>query len=168
MLLSKLIPCTGSALAATVALLFLAPSAGHAQSQPFALQIASPVAGQGATLKSASFVFRSSGCADLSKFEVTAKAEGLVNGERRTLPLETFAAPAPGVFAVFKKWPPEGIWIVSLSATCGTTASAGALVAVAGDRSPGPDRKNSKFFPHPPTEAEIASALKAAASKKAE
>jgi hypothetical protein len=125
------------------------------------LQIASPVAGQGAMLKSASFVFRSSGCVDPSKVEVIAKAEGLVDGERRTLQLETFAAPAPGVFAVFRKWPAEGAWIVSLAATCGPTLSAGALVAIAPGKGAGPDRKNSKLLPHAPTEVEIAAALKA-------
>lgn len=144
-----------------------AASSSLSYGENFALQIASPVAGQGAMLKSASFVFRSTGCAELSKVEITAKAEGLVGGERRTLPLETFAAPAPGVFAVFKKWPAEGTWIVALSGVCGSDRSvAGALVAIAGGRAAGPDRKNSKFFSHAPTEVEIVAALKVAESAK--
>jgi hypothetical protein len=138
-----------------------ATAASSALGENFALQIASPVAGQGAMLKSASFVFRSTGCTEMRNFQVTAKAEGMVDGERKTLPLETFAAPAPGVFAVFKKWPAEGTWIVALSATCGPTLTAGALVAIAPGRGAGPDRKNSKFLPNAPAEAEIVAALKA-------
>lgn len=124
--------------------------------QPFSLQIASSIAGQGPHLKSSSFVFRSLGCPDPSKVEVTAKAEGRVRAERRTIPLKLVPSPAPGAFAIFRDWPAEGVWVISLAAKCGDR-SAGALVAPGVS---GPDRERSKFLSRAPSEADIEAALK--------
>ena len=124
--------------------------------QPFSLQIASSIAGQGPHLKSSSFVFRSLGCPDPSKVEVTAKAEGRVRAQRRTVPLRLVPSPAPGAFAIFREWPTEGVWVISLAAKCGAR-TAGALVAPGAS---GPDRERSKFLSRAPSEADIEAALK--------
>lgn len=124
--------------------------------EAFSLQIAGAVAGQTFHVKSAVFVFRSQGCADPGKMEVTGKAEGRVNGQRRTLPLRIQAAPTPGVFAVNREWPAEGVWIINLAAKC-TASTAGALV-VPGER--GPNREASKFLAQAATEAEIDKTLR--------
>jgi hypothetical protein len=129
----------------------------------FALQIASPVAGQGANLKSSAFVFRSTGCPDAGKVLVTAKAEGKVQGQRRTLTLKTTPAAAPGTFGVFREWPQEGVWIVNVAAKCGTE-SAGTLVVLA-ERG-GPNREASKFFSHAPTDSEVEAVLNSAVAGK--
>lgn len=129
--------------------------------EPFSLQIASAVAGQTFHLKRAAFVFRSHGCADPAKVEVTGKAEGRVNGQRRTLPLRIAAASTPGVFGVNREWPAEGVWVISLAAKC-AAASAGALV-VPGEG--GPNREASKLLPQAATEGEIDAALRALSAK---
>ena len=129
--------------------------------EAFSLQIAGAVAGQTAHLKRAAFVCRSHGCADPANVEVTGKAEGRVNGQRRTLPLRIAAASTPGVFAVNREWPVDGVWIINLAAKC-AAASAGALV-VPGER--GPNREASKFLPQAATEADIDAALRALGAK---
>lgn len=45
-------------------------------------------------------------------FPVTGTAEGIVNGERKTLPLELEKAAHAGVFAVKQAWPTEGDWML--------------------------------------------------------
>ncbi len=47
--------------------------------------------------------------------DVTGSAEGLVNGARRTVPLELTATTRPGVFSVRRSWPAEGAWVVRVS-----------------------------------------------------
>ena len=141
--------------------LFLTLLGWTAVAEPFSLQIASAVAGQSANVKSASFVFRSQGCAEPEKINVVAKAEGRVNGERRTVPLQLLPAASAGAFAVIRQWPPEGVWIISLAAKCGSS-TAGALV-VPGER--GPNREASKFMTQTATEKEIDAALRALPAK---
>lgn len=137
-------------------ILFLIIGGVIASAETFSLQIAGAVAGQGPHLKGASFVFRSLGCPDAGKVEVTAKAEGRVDRQRRTMPLKTVPSPAPGAFAIFREWPAGGTWVVSLAAKCGTL-TAGALVVPGAN---GPDRDRSKFLARAATESEIEAALK--------
>ncbi|HTA43528.1 MAG TPA: hypothetical protein VK789_13830 [Bryobacteraceae bacterium] len=127
-----------------------------AWAQAFTFEIGSPVASQDFATKSAAFVFRTAGCAAPEKPEVSATAEGLVEGTRRTLPLKVNPSSKPGVYAVFQQWT-GGRWMVVLKGSCGS-AQAGAIVPV-GPR--GFVREDSKFFTHPATAAEIDAALKA-------
>ena len=60
------------------------------------------------------------GIADLS-----GSAEGIVNGARRTIPLELRATSRAGVFAVRQQWPTEGTWLLRI-----TLASTTALVSL--------------------------------------
>jgi hypothetical protein len=120
------------------------------------IHIGNPVAAQSALAKRASLVFRTTGCEDLSKLQVSGKAEGLVTGQRRTLPLAKIAPmPTAGVYAVYPEWTAEGAWLVSLTAHCGG-ASAYALVPV-GPK--GFSRETSKFLKRPATESEIETML---------
>lgn len=136
-----------AALIATPALLW---------AQAFTFEIASPVAAQDFKSKSAAFVFRTTGCNGPEKAEVSATAEGLVDGARRTLPLQIAQSSKPGVYALFQQWG-GGRWVIVLTGSCGD-AQAGAVVP-AGPR--GFVREDSKFFTHPATKAEIEAALKA-------
>ncbi len=43
-------------------------------------------------------------------------AEGIVNGERRTIPLEFNATSQPGVYALMPRWPREGVWTLVIHA----------------------------------------------------
>jgi len=56
------------------------------------------------------------GCHDPAKAAVTATAFGLVNGERRTIPLKITALSEPGTFAIAEQWPREGRWVIQLAA----------------------------------------------------
>jgi hypothetical protein len=126
----------------------------------FTFNIGSPVASQEYAFKAAAFVFRTEGCADPAKSQISATAEGLVKGVRRSVALKVAPASSrPGVYAVFQNWPPEGAWVVNLKGTCGD-AIAGAVVPI------GPKgfvRESSKFFPRAATDAEIEASLKSIA-----
>src|ERR1700722_8127528 len=102
-----------------------------ASAQNLSLTIGNSVAGQNFAMKSAQFVFRINGCADLSKAQVTATAEGSVNGERRSTPLRLFAGTG-GVYSVGQQWGTDGKWVVGITANCGSETT-GAIVPVNGN-----------------------------------
>jgi hypothetical protein len=131
--------------------------AALALAEGFTFTIGNPVASQDYRTKTAAFVFRTEGCADPTKSQISGTAEGLVKGTRRTLALKVLATSKPGVYAVDQNWPPEGAWVVSLKGSC-DGANAGALVPI-GPR--GFIRESSKFFARPASDAEIESSLKA-------
>ena len=126
----------------------------------FAFSIGNPVASQDFHFKTATFVFRAEGCADPAKAQISATAEGLLKGTRKSLPLQVAAASSrPGIYAVFQGWPADGDWVVNLKGTC-SDKNAGALVPI------GPKgfiRESAKFFSRPATDAEIETSLKALA-----
>jgi hypothetical protein len=135
-----------------------------ARAADFKLDIGSPVAAgvpgtgtaQVSKVKDGVFAVRTEGCADASKAQITATAEGLVNGMRQSVSLHLLPGAIPGVYVVSHEWPPQGAWVVNVSGTC-ANAKAGALVPI------GPSgflRDSSKFFPRSTTEAEIAASLK--------
>src|SRR5205809_8116646 len=80
----------------------------------FTFTLGSPVASQDFQAKAAAFVFRTEGCAEPARSQVSGTAEGLVNGARRTVPLKVMATSKPGVYAVHRRWPAEGEWVVNL------------------------------------------------------
>ena len=125
----------------------------------FTFTIGSPVASQDYQAKAAAFVFRTEGCPEPAKAQISGTAEGLVKGARRSVVLKVTAMTKPGVYAVYQNWPPEGEWVVNLKGTC-TDASAGAIVPI------GPKgfiRESLKFFQRLATNAEIETSLRALA-----
>jgi hypothetical protein len=52
-------------------------------------------------------------------FPVAGTAEGLVNGERRTVSLEFKNTSRPGVYALHKQWSDDGIWTLVVGVTQG-------------------------------------------------
>ena len=139
-----------------IALLALA-GAGMLAGEDFTFTLASPVAAQDFRFKMAAFVFRTEGCAEPAKPEVTATAEGVVAGVRRSVAVQVMATGKPGIFAVGQTWPPEGKWLVNLKGVCGAHR-AGALVPM---NEKGFIRESAKFFPRPATTGEIEASLKA-------
>src|SRR5438270_350961 len=95
----------------------------------FTFAIGSAVASQDFQAKGATFVFRTEGCAEPAASQIGGTAEGLVTGERRSLPIKLIAMSKPGVYAVYQSWPAEGDWVVTLKGTC-ATATAGAIVPI--------------------------------------
>src|SRR5580658_9317825 len=131
--------------------------AALAFAEEFTFTIGSPVAAQDFRAKVAAFAFRTEGCADPAKSQISATAEGLVKGARQSVPLKVAAMSKPGVYAVYQSWPAEGHWVVNLKGTC-NDANAGAIVPI------GPQgfvRESSKFFPRPATNVEIEASLRA-------
>ena len=121
----------------------------------FMFAIGSPVAAQQYQFKTAAFVFRTQGCEESIKPDVSATAEGLVKGERQSLPLRVSPGSKSGIYAVFQSWPADGRWVVTLKGSCGDL-HAGAIVPV------GPKgfiRESAKFFPRTATDKEIAESL---------
>jgi hypothetical protein len=60
------------------------------------------------------FTVRAIGCHDPATAKVTATAIGMVNGQRKTLPIELTKMSAPGTYAVAQQWPKEGKWVIQL------------------------------------------------------
>jgi hypothetical protein len=54
--------------------------------------------------------------------DLSGAAEGMVNGQRRTVPLHFDVTPTPGVFAVRAQWPTQGTWLVRITLGESTTA----------------------------------------------
>jgi len=128
----------------------------------FTFVIGNAVASQDFQFKSAAFALRTEGCADPAKPQITATAEGLVNGTRRSIPVKVMPSHRPGVYAVVQNWPDGGAWVVSLRGTCGDK-SAGAIVPFGPQ---GMVRESAQFYARPATNAEVDAALKALASVK--
>jgi hypothetical protein len=137
-----------------IVLAALTVSALHAAD--FSLTIGNPIAANvpNAT-KTIGLAVRLENCADLSKSTLTGTAEGTVDGERKSLPLQMFPG-APGIYAVNETWPQSGPWVVNLTATCGA-AKAGAIVPFRGAVY---SRDSIKSFPRFATAAEVDQSLK--------
>jgi hypothetical protein len=63
-------------------------------------------------------------------FTVEARAEGLVNGQRKTLPLTLERTDREGVYALRQGWPDTGDWVIVIVGAPGT-GSVTALVSIA-------------------------------------
>ena len=86
----------------------------------FRLEIGPPVAaGDGNNkFKSAVLAVRPLLCDDPSTVVLTGTAEGLVNGERQSMPIRFNALANPGVYVVLQQWPAQGTWVLHLAGTC--------------------------------------------------
>jgi hypothetical protein len=122
----------------------------------FTLGIGNPIAANGPNVsKTAGLAVRLENCTDLSKSSLNGSAEGLVDGERTSVPLRMIVA-SPGVYAVNESWPQGGVWVVKLAATCGN-AKTGAIVPFRGAVFL---RESVKLFPRFATAAEVDLSLK--------
>jgi hypothetical protein len=108
-------------------------------------------------------------------YPVTGTAEGVVNGERRTMTLRFETTSRTGVYALRKQWPSEGSWTLVISVTQGENDSAGvaqALVelsptgSVASVQVPTQQRAEGAF-PRRVTAQEIETAVRAQAQRLA-
>lgn len=60
---------------------------------------------------------------------LTGKAEGLVNGQRRSVPLSFTLSTSPNVYSVSNTWGAEGVWVLNISAK-GDDLGAGVVVGL--------------------------------------
>ena len=64
---------------------------------------------------------------------VRGTAEGIVNGERRSVTLRFETTTRPGVYALRKQWSDAGVWSLVIAVVQGEEATAEALVELAAD-----------------------------------
>jgi hypothetical protein len=130
-----------------------------ASAQEFSLQVGLPIAGNSQSVKDSLLVVRPGGCANPAGAQITATAEGIVGGTRRSMPLTLTPLATPGVHALPKKWAETtGVWVVNLVGTC-AGKTAGALVPI--DRKASFRRDTIKQLAHAATREEIDASLKA-------
>lgn len=123
----------------------------------FALEIGQPSANPQAQAQHAVVVVRSHACTYPERTNITAAAEGMVNGKRQTIPLKLIPLGGAGTYAVTRQWPSEGRWVLTLSATNPAfTWQPSAIVSVYGDSA---DFANVKHVSRAPTADEIEAAL---------
>ena len=97
----------------TIVTLMLA-CAGQMFAGGFWLQVGNPEANPTAGKLGAVITIKAVGCHDPAAAKVTATAIGVVNGERRTIPLELKPLGEPGFYALSQQWPKEGKWVIQL------------------------------------------------------
>jgi hypothetical protein len=98
-----------------VALLVLTPVPA-ALAGGFYIVVERPAAGSNPKLKDAVMVARPHGCIDPAMATLSATAEGLVGGQRRSVPVRLTTV-SPGVYAVKRQWPKEGVWLLAFTST---------------------------------------------------
>ncbi len=147
---------TGMAVALTV-------TASAMAGQFFRLEIGHPIAGSTSTkMTKAVLMVRGLACDDPASIRMSGTAEGVVNGARRSMPLE-LAETAPGVFAVPR--PPNGQWVLNLMGTCpGRNATASAVVPLGGPS--GFIREKATFYEAAAKPAQVDASLNALVGAK--
>ena len=93
--------------------------AGQMFAGGFYLQLGNPEASPEAKKLNAVLTVKAAGCHDPARAKVTATAIGMVDGQRRTIPLKLEALAEPGTFALSQQWPKEGEWVIELIARNG-------------------------------------------------
>jgi hypothetical protein len=136
----------------------------------FQLSVETPSGAAAGQLKGAVLLVRTFGCHTPADAKVSATAEGVVNGERRSLPLEV-AYDSTGVYALKRQWPSEGSWVLAITGEYNSFTSTLIVdLGPNGNVHPGTrlepgSRKGTHalVMPRKATTAEIDSALKAVA-----
>jgi hypothetical protein len=127
----------------------------------FVLDIGRPSANPEAQAKRAVLVVRSSACTNPEKTNITANAEGVVNGKRQTIALKLVPLSGAGTYAVTQQWPAEGHWVVTLfAANPAYPFPQSAIVNVKGEFA---NLASVKRSSHAATSTEIEAALSATA-----
>jgi len=122
------------------------------------LEVGNPAANHEALEKHAILVARVTACHSPEKTTVTATAEGIVNGMRKSIPLKVIPLSTAGTFAVTREWPEQGTWAVKMIATNPDYKDYATSVVV-------PIQNDSvqleavKHYFHAPTDAEVSVAL---------
>ncbi|HKG90509.1 MAG TPA: hypothetical protein VKA84_01380 [Gemmatimonadaceae bacterium] len=107
-------------------------------------------------------------------FPVAGTAEGIVDGQRRTVQLQFEKTSRQGVYALRKQWADEGTWTLVISVTQGPSAgnTATALVEIGENgmvavRVPTQRNREGWDIPKQVTSAEVDAALRARVAKLA-
>jgi len=90
--------------------------AGQLFAGGFWLQLGNPEASAEARKVNAVVTIKATGCHDPALAKVTATAIGMVDGQRRSIPLKLDKLSEPGAYALSQQWPKEGRWVIELVA----------------------------------------------------
>src|SRR6266567_2933688 len=101
--------------------------------------------------RNAIVLVRADGCHNPADANITATAEGLVNGVRRSIPLKLEPVSQPATFAVTRQWPAEGVWVLKVNAAY-RGLERGAIVRLG--------KQSSELFHRKVTSEDVDSALK--------
>jgi hypothetical protein len=88
--------------------------AGQLFAGGFWLQLGNPDASAEARKVNAVVTIKATGCHDPAVARVTATAIGMVDGQRRSIPLKLDKLSEPGTYALRQQWPKEGKWVIEL------------------------------------------------------
>ena len=135
----------------TIAATAVLAMAGHLLAGGFYLSLGNPDANPEARKLHAVLTIQATGCHDPATALVTATAIGIVNGQRREIPLKVEPLSATGMFALTQQWPTAGRWVIKLVGKNGEQFT-NSLVA-AGPA--GVDRFHDHANPHEFTAAEV-------------
>jgi hypothetical protein len=133
-------------------------SAAVSSAGDFWISIQSPNTVKDAAARNAVVLVRADGCHNPSEAAITATAEGMVNGMRRSIPLKLEAVSQPGTWALSAQWPAEGVWVLEFRAVY-RGLERGALVRLA----PGKfEKQSAQLFHRKITAEDVATVLKPA------
>ena len=120
------------ALAAALNIPMTAPSPAPVVGPPW-ISIEYPVNPYDATTRDAFLVVHAFHHGNPTAFPVSGTAEGLVNGQRRSINLEFEKASRTGEFALRKQWPDEGTWTLVIGVLQGPEDRVSAIVDLSSD-----------------------------------
>lgn len=123
------------------------------------LDIGNPSANPEAIAKHAVLVARMTACTSPEKTIVTASAEGIVDGMRKSIPLKIVPLSTAGTYAITREWPVEGSWAVRIIATNPDYKDYAASVVVPLENGALQWAGVKHYYRTPPAEAEIAAVL---------
>src|SRR5947209_4930454 len=89
----------------------------HAYGGALVLRVSNPAAALDSQARHALVIASTTACRSPEKTSVTAFAEGIQDGVRRSLPLKVFRLSEPGSFAVSGPLPGTGYWLIRVTAT---------------------------------------------------
>ncbi len=93
---------------------FLLTISSSALAGGFQLSVETPSSSSDAQMKDAVLIARTFGCHQPADAKLSATAEGLVNGARKSVALELRSI-GSGVYAIKQQWPSEGTWVLALT-----------------------------------------------------
>lgn len=131
--------------------------AGQLLAGGFFLVLENPDASSEARNLHAVLTIKAAGCHNPETAKLTATAIGIVEGQRKEIPLTVKALSEPTMFAVIGSWPKEGKWVVRLQARNDAGQFTNTIVAAGPE---GIDRSSQKAAMQPFSNSDVDSMLK--------
>ena len=94
--------------------ILLLASASTAMAGGFGLSVETPGSSVEPQLKDVVLIVRTYGCHQPADAKLSATAEGIVNGARKSVALELRSI-GSGVYGIKQQWPSEGTWVLALT-----------------------------------------------------